>query len=249
MSRVIINADDFGYSRGINFGIIDAHQKGVLSSTTIMANMPGFEHAVSLSKKNPTLGIGVHLTLTCGAPLLKNVPSITTETGDFRHLSFYEEGDFEIVEEELYAEWEAQIEKVLAHGIKPTHLDSHHHVNSIPGLTGVFAKLARKYQLPVRNNFIVPADLKKTNRFYVSFDRLACEKPIWQHMNRNNLVEECTSYELVEVMCHPGYVDDELLNRSSFSTNRPYIIRELINSIYPELFKENNIQLSTYADI
>ncbi|MCB5954206.1 carbohydrate deacetylase [Enterococcus sp. CWB-B31] len=248
MSKVIINADDFGYSRGVNFGIIDAHQKGVLSSTTIMANMPGFEHAVCLAKDNPDLGIGVHLTLTCGCPLLNTVPSIITETGEFHHLSFYE-NKFEIDTQELYMEWEAQIEKVFAQGIQPTHLDSHHHVNSITGITEVFVKLARRYQLPVRNNFSVPEDLKTTNRFYATFDRLACEKPIWQHMNRNNLLQECETYELVEVMCHPGYIDDELLNRSSFSNNRPYIIKELMNEKYPELFKEYHIQLNTYADI
>ena len=89
MSLVIINADDFGYSQGINLGIIEAHKNGILSSTTMMANMPGFEHGVELAKNNPKLGIGVHLNLTCGKPLLDNVPSLT-DYKEFRNLSYYE---------------------------------------------------------------------------------------------------------------------------------------------------------------
>lgn len=88
MKKVIINADDFGYSRGINYGIIDSHRLGILTSTTIMAGMPGFDHAVQLAKENPKLGIGVHLTLTCGYPLLKDYQTIVDENGKFKHLSF-----------------------------------------------------------------------------------------------------------------------------------------------------------------
>ncbi len=73
MGKVIFNSDDFGYSHGVNYGIMDAYQRGILTSTILMANMPGFEHAVKLRKEMPRLGVGVHLTLTCGKPLLKTV--------------------------------------------------------------------------------------------------------------------------------------------------------------------------------
>lgn len=87
MGKVIFNSDDFGYSYGVNYGILDAYQRGILTSTTLMANMPGFEHAVKLKKEVPGLGVGVHLTLTCGKPLLENVDSLT-EGGRFRPLKF-----------------------------------------------------------------------------------------------------------------------------------------------------------------
>lgn len=64
MGKVIFDSDDFGYSHGVNYGIMDAYQRGILTSTTLMANMPGFEHAVKLRKEMPRLGVGVHLTLT-----------------------------------------------------------------------------------------------------------------------------------------------------------------------------------------
>ncbi len=70
--RLIINADDFGLCESVNKGIVEAHTKGVLTSTTIMANMPAAEQAVELAKNLPTLGVGVHLNLTNGKPLCQD---------------------------------------------------------------------------------------------------------------------------------------------------------------------------------
>ena len=128
MGKVIFNSDDFGYSHGVNYGIVDAYQRGILTSTTLMANMPGFEHAVKLKKELPDLGVGVHLTLTCGKPLLENVDSLV-EGDQFKQLSFYTK-PFEIDNDQLYQEWNAQIQKVYRAGIIPTHLDSHHHTHT-----------------------------------------------------------------------------------------------------------------------
>ena len=64
MRKLINNADDFGYSHAINYGIIDSYLDGILTSTTLMPGMPGFQHAVALAKKNPCLGNGIHLTKT-----------------------------------------------------------------------------------------------------------------------------------------------------------------------------------------
>ena len=247
MSLLIINADDFGYSSGINLGIIRAHERGVLSSTTMMANMPGFDEGVELAKSHPDLGIGVHLTLTCGEPLLEDVLSIT-EDGNFRKLGFYEK-DFLIDSTELYREWDAQIQKILQSGIKPTHLDSHHHVNCLPQVKEVFIELARKYELPVRNNFDVPADIKTVKRFFVDFDDLGQTKEIWKALTIDNLIQDCKTYGTVEAMCHPGYLDYILLQSSSLAEKRVYICNELQQPEYKELFAKNDIQLGTYQDI
>ena len=88
MGRLIINADDFGYCKGVNMGIIEAHQNGVLTSTTLMAGMPGFDQAVNLAKKNPGLGVGVHLTLTCGYPVSKDLQTIVDDKGAFLNVHF-----------------------------------------------------------------------------------------------------------------------------------------------------------------
>lgn len=248
MSLLIINADDFGYSSGINFGIIDAHKNGILTSTTLMANMPGFDHAVQLSKQNPELGIGVHLVLTCNRPILKDHQTIVDEKGNFRNLKFYED-NFSVDLDEVRIEWEAQIKKVINAGIQPTHLDSHHHVNILPGINQVFIELAEKYNLPVRGNFEVPKQLKTCDRFFTHFDSIGLDKEIWKPMTWHNLIEDCQNYPVVEVMCHPGYVDAELIDRSSFTKGRAYICRELQREIYREMLLENDVKLGTYKEI
>src|SRR5699024_11986375 len=103
MLKLIINADDFGYSRAVNYGIIDAHKKGVLTSTTLMTNMPGAEHAYKLGKEYNHLGIGVHLTLTCGKPLLDNHQTLVDADGNFKKLHHYQ-GKFHVDQDELYQE-------------------------------------------------------------------------------------------------------------------------------------------------
>lgn len=248
MSKLIINADDFGYSTAVNYGIIHAHQRGILTSTTIMANMPGFEEAVELAKENTELGIGMHLTLTCGSPLRNDVPSLVTDDGIFHNLSFYEQ-DFKIDLEELYKEWKTQIEEVYSSGIQPTHLDSHHHVNSIEPLTEVFIQLAKEYNLPVRHNFDVPEGVETTARFYTTFDSIGLTKEIWKPMEIRNLIEDVHTYGSVEVMCHPAYVDQFLMSNSSFNVNRVVALNELIDERYPNIFVENEVELIHFGKL
>lgn len=247
MDLLIINADDFGYSEGINFGIVSAHRKGILTSTTMLANMPGFEHGINLVQNYPNLGIGVHLTLTCGKPLLNDVPSIT-DNNSFHPLPFYEEV-FSINTDDVYREWKAQIEKILQAGIKPTHLDSHHHVNSFIPIKEVFVELAQEYNLPVRNNFEMVSNVKTTNRFSLDFDQLADEKEIWKPLTIKNLIQDCKKYHSVECMCHPGFIDQVVLANSGLRNLRARTCNELQNKEYKKLFEENNIKLGTYRDI
>ena len=109
MIKLIVNADDFGLTEGTNYGIIDGHINGLVNSTTMMMNMPGTEHAVRLAKEYNLLGVGVHLVLTAGEPLLKDVPSLVGENGSFHKQSVVREGN--INPEEVEREWTAQIEK------------------------------------------------------------------------------------------------------------------------------------------
>lgn len=248
MSLLIINADDFGYSTGINYGIIHSYQRGILSSTTMLANMPGFEEGVKLVEENPDLGIGIHLALTCGSPLRDDVPSLVENNGELHNLSFYEK-DFEIDLDELYREWKEQIEKIINSGIEPTHIDSHHHVNAIEPITEVFVRLANEYKLPVRNNFTVPDEIKTTKRFNTTFDLISMVKELWKPMELRNIIQECKTFGTVEAMCHPGYVDNVLLNNSSLRDSRAVTVSELQRSDYAKILEENEVQLGTYADL
>ncbi|UFT99865.1 chitin disaccharide deacetylase [Radiobacillus kanasensis] len=248
MKKLIINADDFGYSRGINFGIVDAHQLGVLTSTTFMSNMPGADHAADLAKQNPKLGVGVHLVLTCGKPLLDTHNTIVDSKGIFRKLDFYK-GAFTIDYEEVYQEWKAQIERFLSYGLKPTHLDSHHHTNSFGDIPSVFLTLAKEYGLPVRNNMdpkyfveMKTEGIKTTDSFQYLLET---------SIKDNQALDEIfDGHESVEVMTHPAYLDKDILSGSSFTYPRVDELELLTNQQVITLLKNRkDIQLSTFRDI
>lgn len=243
MKKLIINADDFGYSRGVNYGIIDAHNLGILTSATLMANMPGAEHAAGLAEACPGLGVGVHLVLTCGRPILPGHRTIVDVKGDFRRLSFYQ-GAFTVDLEEVYAEWKAQIETVYELGLKPTHMDSHHHINSYAVITEVFLKLAKEYGMPVRNNMEHAAleQIKTTDRF-----EPVLETALQDEQAVSRLFNDCES---IEVMTHPAYLDKALLANSSFTYPRADELEFLIDRETVGRVKSlPDVRLSTFRDL
>lgn len=251
VSKVIINSDDFGYSRGINYGIIDAFQNGILTSTTLMTNTPGFEHAVQLKKENPKLGVGVHLTLTFGRPLRNDVPSLVNELGEFHPQSFYLDEQFIIDDNELYEEWDEQIKKVYQAGIEPTHLDSHHHVHTFGINQDVMIRLAQKYDLPVRGNFEKKDVVATTDFFEGFFDNVGEVELERKHVDRyiDQLVNRLKRYRSVEIMCHTGYVDQFLLEHTSFYQPRIYQTDFLIHSEFAKKMREDEeIELIHYGD-
>ncbi|MGD1043336.1 MAG: ChbG/HpnK family deacetylase [Sedimentisphaerales bacterium] len=148
--RLIINADDFGLCESVNKGIVEAHTKGVLTSTTIMANMPAANQAVELAKNLPTLGVGVHLNLTAGKPICQDntVKLILDSQGHFAlspgklALASLITGK---VRTAIEAELASQIQWLIDKGIKPTHLDSHKHIHSFPTIFPIVCRLAKRF--------------------------------------------------------------------------------------------------------
>ncbi len=147
-TRLIVHADDFGLSEAVNHGIIAAHKNGILTSASVMATAEAFEHAVRLAEANPSLDVGVHLTLTEQQPLTgaASVPSLVDEAGHFaphaRHFaSKYLRGQISLAE--VRAELDAQIRRARDHGLRVTHLDGHQHVHVLPKIAGVVNELAK----------------------------------------------------------------------------------------------------------
>lgn len=244
MLKLIINADDFGYSRAVNYGIIDAHTKGVLTSTTCLTNMPGLEHAFELGKQYRSLGIGIHLTLTCGRPLLDHHQTLVDADGNFKKLHHYQ-GKAYVNPDELYREWKAQIEAFLASGLRPTHLDSHHHINNRESILPIFIRLAEEYQLPVRNNF----DQEVAGSKLITTDQFEYNPEIMLADTRT-ILEQYHGAETVEIMCHPAYLDKFLMENSSYATPR---LEELAAITHPEikekLRSKEHFELITYNDL
>jgi predicted glycoside hydrolase/deacetylase ChbG (UPF0249 family) len=149
--RLVVNADDFGISSRINEGIVLAHQAGIVTATSLMAVGRAFEQAVQCCRAVPALDVGVHLTLVAERPLLPHRSSLTGDDGRFpasagAFLRRWLTGC--IRRADVEAEWSAQIERVLDHGIRVTHLDSHQHVHILPGLADLSLHLAARYNIP-----------------------------------------------------------------------------------------------------
>ena len=139
-SRLIINADDFGLTRGINRAILELHQAGAVTSATLMANGPAFDDAVSIALANPTLGVGCHIVLTDGAPLSHplRIPTLLGADGKNFRPSLI---DFltavllgKVSEDEIAIEALAQIQHLQRSGIDVTHIDSHKHTHILPAV-------------------------------------------------------------------------------------------------------------------
>ncbi len=150
MKKIIINADDFGLCACVNEGIVRAYREGVLSSATIMANMPGFDEAVALARDNPDLGVGIHLNLLRGLPLSDPAKIAPLLEPDGRFLVSPRKLLGRIVSgkagrEVLERELRAQIEKALKAGLVPSHLDSEKHMHAFPPVFRVVIDLAAEY--------------------------------------------------------------------------------------------------------
>lgn len=150
--RLIVSADDFGIGRKITDVIVDCHRRGIISNTTLMVNMPACEYAVQKAHENPTLGVGIHLTLTQGKPLSKveRIPDIVDEEGNFNSSLVQSKklwrGNNVYLQVEM--EFRAQIERALDLGIKPTHCDSHHGIQKRPLARAALIKLCNEYGIP-----------------------------------------------------------------------------------------------------
>jgi predicted glycoside hydrolase/deacetylase ChbG (UPF0249 family)/putative flippase GtrA len=147
-TRLIVHADDFGLTPSINRGVVDAHRRGILTSTSLIVNGAAFEDAVALALANPTLDVGVHLTLTEERPLATGTArsGLVDRDGCFPPTIFafaarYLRGAISL--DAIRDELAAQIETALGRGLAVSHLDGHQHVHALPGIAGVVAELAR----------------------------------------------------------------------------------------------------------
>lgn len=262
MTRLIINADDFGYSRGVNYGILDAHLEGVVTSTTMMANMPGLEHGVRLSEQYPSLGIGVHLCLTSGRPVREDVDTLVDKQGTFHPLSFYREKHGSIDLDQLYAEWQAQLERLLALGISLTHIDSHHYTHAFPDHREVAEELSRQYQLPLRNCLDAkeksgtpdryPADAFWNLFNFPEMKDMSQEYPAGKEELFLRFARDAASHQhlpIVEASCHPGHLDEVVWYGSSFNLARMKEISILKDPGFARLLQEYGYELIHYGHL
>ena len=159
MKRLIVNADDLGFTRGVNAGIFEAHRDGIVTSATIMATAAAFDDAVREASSYPKLGIGVHLVAVGGRPVADpdKIASLVNQKGLFP--ASLSELALKLIRgavktEDIELEFQAQVQRVMAVGIKPTHLDTHKHSHTQTRVMEALARVAADSGIRcVRNPF------------------------------------------------------------------------------------------------
>lgn len=155
MPQLIVNADDFGLTSFVNQAIIQAHHQGIVTSTTVMINMPHAPSGLELAQQEtPNLALGLHLNLTNGSPIcdVQHIPSLLDDNGQFYRIEQLAKVALQFDADELYQELAAQLEQFIElTGKLPTHMDAHYHIALMhPAALEATLALADEHQLPLR---------------------------------------------------------------------------------------------------
>ena len=248
MKQLIVNADDFALTKRVSDGIIKAHQNGIVTSTSMLANSPHFKEGVSLLKTVPSIGVGVHLNLSWGKPILpySSVTSLVDSNGNFYRKPHLLPSTVNL--DEIKKELEAQINKSIDSGIQISHLDSHHHLHTTRlEFFQLFLELASLYKLPLRTlentkrELLHNCNVPTPDNFIGSFFGQ-------QHIREEFLHSIITSIHLgiSELMCHPGIPDEFLVNESSYIEERQMELDLLTKPIVKQWLTNQSIRLVNY---
>ena len=247
---LIVNADDFNLTEGVTRGTLKAHRHGIVTSTTVMVNLPGLEQSRDLASEFPRLGLGLHLNLTFGPPVLPpgRVRSLVDGGGRFVRdpARVGVVGDLA----EIRAEWSAQAEQFeTIFGRRPTHLDTHHHVHRHPRIFGVALDLAAGLGVPLRALTPEMAERIRGRRLPAVDQAVGEVAPdaFWQ---AERLVRFLRGLPpgVTELMCHPGYADDAL-SVSSYCAQREVELRALCDLRVKDALAAPGARCITYADL
>jgi len=223
---LIINADDCNLTPKVTEAILKAHKNGIVTSTTFMINLPVNPEVVRELNASKKLGLGLHLNITLGEPVAKKslVKSLLRKDGRFKKQTEYLGARKFPPVEEVTEEFEAQFQRfVKIFNRLPTHVDIHHHMHDHSPFFKALVSLVKKHDLPVRWSKIFTEPeikashkfLKTTDHFYGNLD----PHTFWTEEVLRHLLltlPEGTN----EIMCHPGWVDDELCAISSLTYPR-----------------------------
>ena len=268
--QLVVNADDFGFTHDVNQGIIEAHQHGILTATTLMATGDAFEDAVRLARENPTLDIGAHLVLVGGRPLAAShtgwpasVPQLLAAIATRRI--------------RIYDELAAQVRRILDAGIRLTHLDTHKHTHLAPPVLNAVARVCEEFGIRwVRRPFDLPITAARGGATWpkhatssgLRLVRGRFERVLAAHHCRTTdhfagfqITGRFRTRELVELlaalpegstelMCHPGRLTAELrAARTRLKESREQELAALIAPETRRAIEANGIELANYRTL
>ena len=284
---LIINADGFGFTYGINRAIFEVAQAGSISSISVNANFPAIEQLSEFNRRFPNISVGVHLNPSVGPSVLpaSSVQSLLGQDLHFHGKAFCSRilrG--EILQCELREELRAQVKRVLNMGIPITHLDSHKNEHLLPGYFKVFLQIAAEFGIHRMRTHCHAIALESSTpfitatRYYGShpktllvhiYTRLRMQQARYHRMRMpHRLVQVGYGTRLTkgdlkawlnimqnlpsgvsELYCHPGYVDDTLLNFSDILEEREATLRVLLSSEFRSCLDWNKIRLVPFSVI
>lgn len=224
MKCLIVNADDLGYSQGINEGIIQAHKNGIVTSTSLMVYGKAAEQAINLAKKLPKLGVGLHFQIG-----KEDLGVLTQQLNKALAVATIEKTKKEFIEQvELFTKLTGKL---------PDHIDGHYHIHKLPLIFPFISKFASKNNIPLRDNGV---------NFIRTFYGMNDEKKI-------STAELITIFQELpegnsELMCHPAkYTDD--LESSSYKKQRETELNSLTSDGTKKAIEVLNIKLINWSDI
>lgn len=268
MKRLIVNADDFGFTAGVNAGIVEAHSRGILTATTLMANGPAFEDAVRLARETPSLDVGCHLVLVGGWSLVepdRPLPGSVTEM--LRAVAW---GRLR-----PYDELRAQMLRIRDAGLRATHVDTHKHTHLFPPVLDAVARLAEEFGIRwVRRPFDLPITPNGTPRGVRAVSR--CLQVVRRRFHRVLEAHSCRTTDhfagfqmtgrvtppavvallrslpdgLTEFMTHPGHRTAELdAARTRLKESRALELAALTSREVRDTLTECGIQLTRFSEL
>jgi predicted glycoside hydrolase/deacetylase ChbG (UPF0249 family) len=268
LKKLIVNADDFGFAHDVNAGIIEAHQRGIVTATTLMANGAAFDDAVRLAAQNQGLDIGCHLVLVGGHSLLTGV-SLPASVAGLVHA---------VARRQIrpYDELKPQVERIAAAGIRATHVDTHKHTHLVPQVLDAVARLAgeygirwvrRPFDFPLSGAGSIPWSIRLVSfcmgglraRFHRVLSRHGCRTTdyfagfqITGRFRADELVSLIRKLPdgVTEFMCHPGRCTNELRRcRTRLKESREEELRALTAGEVRAALHAERVQLIGYRHL
>ena len=245
MSNLIINADDFGISKAVNYAIMAAMDSNICTDTTLLANFDESENAANLAvSMNRTDRVGIHLNLTEGFPLslkIRNEPRFCNQEGYFhnkklKRIALLSKSEKIAVQEELTS----QIRLCRKFGIPISHADSHNHIHEEPGLGLLIMGVLKNENIPylrLTNNIgetaFVNRIYRSTYNLVLGFKDLTVTEYFGSIANLNNYTKKIDENSVVELMIHPGeIVDNQILDVYS---------KENLSLLLPQIIDRNKL--------
>jgi chitin disaccharide deacetylase len=274
--RLIVTADDFGLSPGVDQGILEAFRRGIVRSTALLVNFPDVSDSVARLRQEPGLEVGIHLNLTAGPPVLPphRVKSLVGSDGNFRNFTsfFARVAASQIDWSEVALEWRAQFERGIAQGCRFTFVTSHQHVHMLSEGAKICAKLAHEFRAgavrlsnfrffemlwPFRPKALALAPFVPAARGIFQRSEVFCNTSTLEIPPGSPdlaLRQVCGVLERLdagvhELICHPAYEDSLLEARDTYVGGRRNELNVLVHAKLCAFLEAAGIEQKTFCEL